>query len=44
MGTFIFSRLGGYFGSGPQAVTGSTLMSQVNRIGSDRFEVEKHKR
>ena len=44
MGTFFFFRVGGCFGSGLSAVTGSSLMSQVNRIGSDRFEVEKHKR
>ena len=37
MGTFLFSRVWGYFGSGLQAVTGSSLMSQANRIGSDRF-------
>ena len=41
MGTFLFSRVGGgwglYFDSGLQAVTGSSLMSQANRIGSDRF-------
>ena len=36
MGTFLFSRVGGYFGSGLQAVTGSILMLQANRIGSDR--------
>ena len=37
MGTFLFSRVGEYFGSGLQAVTRSCLMSQVNRIGSDHF-------
>ena len=38
MGMFSFSRVGvGHFGSGLQAVTGSSLMSQANRIGSDRF-------
>ena len=38
MGTFLFSRVGGgYFGSSLQALTGSSLMSQANRIGSDRF-------
>ena len=37
MGTFLLSRVGGYFGSGLQAVTGSSLMSQANRIGADRF-------
>ena len=36
MGTFLFSRVGGYFGSSLQAVTGSSLMSQANRIGSDQ--------
>ena len=36
MGTFLFLEWGGYFGSGLQAVTGSSLMSQANRIGSDR--------
>ena len=36
MGTFLFSRVGGYFGSSLSAVTGSSLMSQANRIGSDR--------
>ena len=36
MGTFLFSRLGGYFGSSLQAVASSSLMSQANRTGSDR--------
>ena len=36
MGTFLFSRVGGYFGISLQAVTCSSLMSQANRIGSDR--------
>ena len=36
MRTFLFSRVGGYFGSSLWAVTGSILMSQANRIGSDR--------
>ena len=36
MGTFLFSRAVGYFGSSLEAVTGSSLMSQANRIGSDR--------
>ena len=37
MGTFLFSRVEGYFGGSLYAVTGSSLMSQANRIGSDRF-------
>ena len=41
MGLFLFSRVGEYFGSGLQAVTGSSLMSQANRIGSDRFRGRK---
>ena len=36
MGTFLFSTVGGYFVSSFQAVTCSSLMSQANRIGSDR--------
>ena len=35
MGDVLISRVGGYFGSSLQAVTGCSLMSQANRIGSD---------
>ena len=30
MGTFLFSRVGGYFGSSLKAVTDSSLKSQAN--------------
>ena len=46
MGTFLFSRV---WGGGILVVAFKlkrvlSLMSQANRIGSDRFEVEKHER
>ena len=45
MGTFLFSRVwGGMLVVAFKLKRVLCLMSQANRIGSDRFEVEKHER
>ena len=44
MGKFLFSRVGGIFVVAFKLQRVFTLMSQANRMGSDRFEVEKHER